>query len=82
MEPELVYIPLSMEPKFVYLPHLEINGPMAQVHLNNCAVRCRTADGVSVGPCWHFLTDGTTCPVHGVVRVPAGSDLLESTKQS
>jgi hypothetical protein len=36
--------------------------------LNNCAIRQRTADGVSVGRCWHWLTDGR-CPLHGDVRV-------------
>lgn len=37
-----------------------------QVHPQNCAVRERTADGVSVGRCWFALND-ETCPRHGDV---------------
>lgn len=32
-----------------------------------CAVRERTADGVSVGRCWFHVVDGR-CPRHGDVR--------------
>ena len=35
---------------------------------NNCAVRERTADGVSVGRCWHSLDEDRCCPIHGCVR--------------
>lgn len=36
---------------------------------NNCAVRQHTADGHSVGRCWHWLGDGAyqVCPLHGDV---------------
>lgn len=34
----------------------------------HCPVKLRAGDGVSVGPCWHYLIDGQTCPVHGVVK--------------
>jgi hypothetical protein len=36
---------------------------------NNCAVRQHTADGVSVGRCWHWLGEGAykVCPIHGDV---------------
>lgn len=33
----------------------------------NCAIREHTADGVSVGRCWHHVKDGQ-CPRHGDVR--------------
>jgi hypothetical protein len=33
---------------------------------NNCAILEKTADGVPVGRCWHYLTDGQ-CPRHGDV---------------
>lgn len=51
-----------------YLPHLEVSPAMAAQHPNNCAVIERTADGVNVGACWFYLTDGITCPRHGVVK--------------
>ena len=34
---------------------------------DNCAVRQFTADGRSVGRCWHYVRDGK-CPVHDDVR--------------
>jgi hypothetical protein len=34
----------------------------------NCAIREHTADGVSVGRCWHFVGDTGQCPRHGDVR--------------
>jgi len=34
---------------------------------NNCPIRERTADGVSVGRCWFWLGDNETCPRHGDV---------------
>ena len=34
---------------------------------NNCPIRERTADGVSVGRCWFWLGDDETCPRHGDV---------------
>ena len=39
------------------------------IDLNNCPVRERTGDGVSVGRCWHFLgrEDAKVCPRHGDV---------------
>jgi hypothetical protein len=33
---------------------------------NNCPIREHTADGVSVGRCWHYCPDGK-CPRHGDV---------------
>ena len=33
----------------------------------NCPIRERTADGVSVGRCWFYLRDGKICPRHGLV---------------
>lgn len=33
---------------------------------NNCPIRERTADGVSVGRCWHYCPKGV-CPRHGDV---------------
>jgi hypothetical protein len=35
--------------------------------VNNCPIREHTADGVPVGRCWFWLTDGHTCPRHGDV---------------
>lgn len=40
----------------------------SSVDCNNCAVLTVTADGLSVGRCYHYLHDGVTCPVHGDVR--------------
>lgn len=34
---------------------------------NNCPIREHTADGVSVGRCWHFCERGR-CPRHGDVK--------------
>lgn len=34
---------------------------------DSCAIRERTADGVSVGRCWHHVKDGW-CPRHGDVK--------------
>jgi len=34
---------------------------------NNCPIRERTADGVSVGRCCFWLGDNKTCPRHGDV---------------
>jgi hypothetical protein len=36
---------------------------------NNCAINEETADGVAVGRCWFYLTDGKTCPRHGDVSL-------------
>ena len=33
----------------------------------NCAIREFTADGVSVGRCWHYLGYTNVCPRHGDV---------------
>lgn len=33
----------------------------------NCPIRERTADGISVGRCYYYLPDGSTCPRHGIV---------------
>lgn len=33
----------------------------------NCAILERTGDGVAVGRCLHYLSDGQTCPRHGDV---------------
>ena len=34
----------------------------------NCAVREMTADGVPVGRCWCYLSEGDICPRHGNVK--------------
>lgn len=38
------------------------------INLDACAIRQFTADGVSVGRCWHQVKDGK-CPSHGDVSV-------------
>lgn len=53
----------------IYDPKLEINRAHAKLYPNNCSVIERTADGVSVGACWHHLGDGARCPRHGVVKI-------------
>jgi hypothetical protein len=35
---------------------------------NNCPIREHTADGVSVGRCWHWCGSTSECPRHGDVR--------------
>ena len=40
---------------------------MNQPSPRNCAVRERTADGVSVGRCWFYVGDTDVCPRHGDV---------------
>lgn len=44
--------------------------PSKATSLNNCPIRERTADGVSVGRCWHWLGwDGERiCERHGDVN--------------
>ena len=37
--------------------------------VQNCPINEQTADGDTVGRCWHFMTDGHTCPRHGDVTV-------------
>jgi len=39
-----------------------------KVHPLHCPVRLRTGDGQNVGPCIRYLSDGKTCPQHGVVK--------------
>ena len=51
-----------------YAAGLEVCEGFAALHPNNCAIRERTADGVSVGPCTFHLENGTTCPRHGNVK--------------
>jgi hypothetical protein len=51
-----------------YTPGLEINEAAARLHPHNCAVIERTANGVSVGACAHYLRNGTDCPRHGRVK--------------
>ena len=51
-----------------YLPGIEIIKGFASMHPQNCAVRERTGDGVSVGACCFYLDKGTTCPRHGKVK--------------
>ena len=53
-----------------YAQHLEINKPYSETFQNNCAVIECTGDGIPVGTCTHYLKNGTTCPRHGVVKVP------------
>ena len=40
--------------------------PLERIGHNHCPIRERTADGVSVGRCWHHAPDGL-CPRHGDV---------------
>lgn len=40
--------------------------PLVAINPRACAVRERTADGVSVGRCWFNVVDGR-CPRHGDV---------------
>lgn len=42
--------------------------PAEFTRTRNCAVRERTADGVSVGRCWYALDERGFCPRHGDVR--------------
>lgn len=35
----------------------------------NCPIQEQTGDGKCVGRCWHYLSDGVTCPRHGDVSV-------------
>jgi hypothetical protein len=51
-----------------YAAGIEYSKSYAAWMPNNCAVIERTADGVSVGPCTHYLENGTTCPRHGKVK--------------
>ena len=46
----------------------EIYTEFEKEYPRHCPVRLRAGDGVPVGPCWHFLKDGKTCPQHGVVK--------------
>ena len=34
-----------------------------------CAIREYTANGVSIGRCWHYVGLDYVCPIHGDVRV-------------
>lgn len=38
---------------------------------SNCPINEQTADGVIVGRCWHYMSDGKTCPRHGDVAIEA-----------
>jgi hypothetical protein len=58
--------------QYEYLKCFEVSEGYARQNPNNCPVRERTADGVSVGPCCFFLQDGVQCPRHGVIRVRKG----------
>jgi len=51
-----------------YTTGLEINEAAARLYPHNCAVIERTANGVSVGACAHYLRNGTDCPRHGRVK--------------
>lgn len=35
----------------------------------NCPINEQTGDGATVGRCWHYLSDGKTCPRHGDVSI-------------
>ncbi len=54
---------------YIYLPNIEINESYAKLMPDNCAVKERTGDGVSVGTCTFYLKGGTICPRHGIVRM-------------
>jgi hypothetical protein len=45
----------------------------------NCPIRQHTADGVSVGRCWHFVGHAPPyrCPVHGDVGGPVALFVAE-----
>lgn len=70
MNPE----PVAEKTHYGYFPDLEIATGYAQMFPNNCAIRERTADGDSVGPCCFHLAHGTTCPRHGIVKPPRSND--------
>lgn len=53
---------------YVYKNGFEINVEFARWNPNSCAVRERTADGDSVGPCMFYLESGVKCPRHGIVK--------------
>jgi hypothetical protein len=53
---------------YTYLDGLEVCSGFEKLWPNNCAIRERTADGESVGPCTFYLEEGVTCPRHGKVR--------------
>jgi hypothetical protein len=57
-----------MSEELEYKPELKISLAYAKLFPNNCAVKEYTADGVYVGPCEYYLTNGTTCSRHGVVK--------------
>lgn len=46
----------------------EIYYDFEKMNPRHCPVRLRAGDGVAVGPCYHYLADEKTCPVHGVVK--------------
>ncbi len=67
-----------------------MTGQQPPVMPGSCAVRERTADGVSVGRCWFHVVGGC-CPRHGDVRAVQAeyaktgrltdeSELLQSAK--
>lgn len=56
------------ENRYGYREDLDVSLSYASIHPGNCAVRERTANGTSVGPCCFYLEGGTTCPRHGKVR--------------
>lgn len=66
--------PVKPDGVLAYTASIEISASYAALAPNNCAVRERTADGTSVGVCTHYLTNGTTCPRHGVVKISTIND--------
>ena len=60
--------PIQEEKPDGYIAGVEHSTSQAKLNPNNCAVIERTGDGKSVGTCWFYLKDGTTCPRHGKVK--------------
>lgn len=50
---------------------------MESVSAKNCPINERAGDGIYVGRCWMYLSDGKTCPWHGDV-----SDAVKHYKQT
>ena len=46
----------------------EICVEFEKAYPRHCPVKLRDGDGKSVGPCWYYMSDGKTCPAHGMVK--------------
>lgn len=57
---------------------------MSRPFSRNCPIRQHTADKVSVGRCWHFLSigadrKGLICPIHGEVSEAVAAYIKSNT---